>query len=171
MNTKPLRNLLSLSCLFVAFGVNARASNNIEVGAPEDLGDSTLRITVEATSAFNRDVDQLKMSAREAAENYCVSHNKQLRVVSVDGKKPIFATGFSKAWIVFRALDANSPELAPPAPAIPAAAYAPAPVVTLSATTDDLYAALTKLDDLRKKGILTDEEFQAQKKKLLGHTN
>lgn len=32
---------------------------------------------------------------------------------------------------------------------------------------DDLYAELLKLDDLRQRGILTDEEFDAQKKKLL----
>jgi hypothetical protein len=31
----------------------------------------------------------------------------------------------------------------------------------------DLYSELLKLDDLRKRGILTEEEFQAQKKKLL----
>ena len=31
----------------------------------------------------------------------------------------------------------------------------------------DVYAELIKLDDLRKKGILTDEEFDAQKQKLL----
>jgi hypothetical protein len=31
----------------------------------------------------------------------------------------------------------------------------------------DLYADLLKLDDLRKRGILTEEEFQVQKKKLL----
>ncbi len=31
----------------------------------------------------------------------------------------------------------------------------------------DLYSELTKLEDLRQKGILTDEEFEAQKKKLL----
>jgi hypothetical protein len=31
----------------------------------------------------------------------------------------------------------------------------------------DLYNELIKLDDLRKRGILTEEEFQAQKKKLL----
>ena len=31
----------------------------------------------------------------------------------------------------------------------------------------DLYVELTKLDDLRKKGILTEEEFVAQKKRLL----
>ena len=31
----------------------------------------------------------------------------------------------------------------------------------------DLYTELTKLDDLRKKGIITDAEFDAEKKKLL----
>jgi hypothetical protein len=34
-------------------------------------------------------------------------------------------------------------------------------------TRTDLYNELIKLDDLRKRGILTDAEFQAQKKKLL----
>lgn len=33
--------------------------------------------------------------------------------------------------------------------------------------TKDVYAELTKLDDLRKRGILTEEEFASQKKKLL----
>jgi hypothetical protein len=33
--------------------------------------------------------------------------------------------------------------------------------------SSDLYTELTKLDDLRKKGILTEDEFQAQKKILL----
>ena len=31
----------------------------------------------------------------------------------------------------------------------------------------DLYSKLMKLDDLRQKGILTQAEFEAQKKKLL----
>lgn len=31
----------------------------------------------------------------------------------------------------------------------------------------DLYSELLKLDDLKKRGIITEEEFQAQKKKLL----
>jgi hypothetical protein len=31
----------------------------------------------------------------------------------------------------------------------------------------DLYTELTKLEDLRKKNILTEEEFQAQKKLIL----
>ena len=35
------------------------------------------------------------------------------------------------------------------------------------ATGNDLYTELTKLDDLRKKGILTEDEYTEQKKKLL----
>jgi hypothetical protein len=169
VKTLPLRKLLSLTCMFVALGAVARAGNpNIDVSAPEDLGDSTLKITVEAKSAFNRDVAQMKIAAQESAESYCSAHSKLLKVVSLDSKKPLFATGYASATIIFKALDANAPELAPPAPAIPAAA---APVVTLTASTDDLYTALTKLDDLRKKGILSDDEFQAEKKKILSHTN
>jgi Short C-terminal domain len=33
----------------------------------------------------------------------------------------------------------------------------------------DVPAMITKLDDLRKQGILTDEEFQEKKKKLLAN--
>ena len=35
----------------------------------------------------------------------------------------------------------------------------------------DMYTELMKLDDLRKKGIITDAEFDAQKKKLLQSSN
>ena len=44
---------------------------------------------------------------------------------------------------------------------------APAAAPEKLATTGDLYSALTQLDDLRKKGILTDEEFQSEKQKVL----
>lgn len=36
-----------------------------------------------------------------------------------------------------------------------------------AAPPKDLYAELLKLDELRQKGLLTDEEFEAQKQKLL----
>ena len=50
--------------------------------------------------------------------------------------------------------------------------YAPPPPAPAPAAVDDggddLIAQLEKLGDLRDKGILTDEEFAAQKAKLLG---
>jgi hypothetical protein len=38
---------------------------------------------------------------------------------------------------------------------------------TTAPTPPDVYTELLKLDDLRKKGIITEDEFQAQKAKLL----
>jgi hypothetical protein len=47
-------------------------------------------------------------------------------------------------------------------------AYAPPPQAAPPADTgDDMMAQLEKLGDLRAKGILTEEEFAAQKAKLL----
>lgn len=50
------------------------------------------------------------------------------------------------------------------------AAYAapPPPAPAAADPQDDLIAQLEKLGELRDKGILTDEEFAAQKAKLLG---
>jgi hypothetical protein len=36
-----------------------------------------------------------------------------------------------------------------------------------AAPAKDLYSEILKLDELRKRGLLTDAEFDAQKKKLL----
>ena len=35
-------------------------------------------------------------------------------------------------------------------------------------SSKDIYSELTKLDELRKKGIISEAEFEAQKKKILG---
>ena len=56
----------------------------------------------------------------------------------------------------------SAQQYAPPPPAPAPAAAAPAD------DGDDLIAQLEKLGQLRDKGILTDEEFAAQKAKLLG---
>jgi hypothetical protein len=154
------------------------------------MGNNTYSITVEASNAFHRDLDKLKEEATDLASKYCADQGKQMKLVSLTGKVPMFAMGYAKAKIVFKALGPGDPELAmpvaadgsvaAPAPAVyasapaayaaaPAAYAAPAPLPHLS--TDELYAELVKLDDLRKKGILTDDEFQAEKKKLLSRSN
>lgn len=73
----------------------------------------------------------------------------------------------------FRVVDKNDPEakrtsLIPRADVvIEKTEKVTADVTTKEEKTPDLYTELTKLDDLRKKGILTDAEFEAAKKKLL----
>jgi membrane protease subunit (stomatin/prohibitin family) len=54
------------------------------------------------------------------------------------------------------------------AQAQPMQAAPAAPVAPAAAPAKDVTAELQKLADLHKSGVLTDEEFSAAKKKLLG---
>jgi hypothetical protein len=47
-------------------------------------------------------------------------------------------------------------------------APAPAPVSTAGGPSEDAIAKLKELGQLRDQGILTDQEFEAQKQKVLG---
>ena len=75
----------------------------------------------------------------------------------------------------FRCLAANDPDLGRPELKDPTTNINVDKNVKISDETvnrgadnnSDLYTELQKLDQLRKDGILTDEEFQAQKRKLL----
>jgi hypothetical protein len=55
-------------------------------------------------------------------------------------------------------------QYAPP----PQQQYAPPPAAAPAAEEDDVFAQLEKLGQLHDKGILTDEEFAAQKARVLG---
>jgi hypothetical protein len=153
------------------------ASLGFASAAPADveavpMGNDTYSITREAGSAFTRDTDKLKAKVADDAAKYCAAQGKQLKVVSLTGNVPRFSTGYAKAKIVFMALSPGDPRLlaeAPSANPMAPAAFMGPPPGRLS--TDELVSELTKLDDLRKKGILTDEEFQAEKKKILSRSN
>lgn len=151
---------------------------------PAAMGNDTFSIVIQAKNGFDRDLDRMRAEAREDAEFYCANHGKKLRIVTVSDEKPFFSLGYASVKLVFQAVDANAPELAAaPAPVasptgLPAssATYtqtesAPAPTYAPSypASTGgfDLYTELNKLDDLRKRGLLTDKEFEKEKKKLL----
>lgn len=61
-----------------------------------------------------------------------------------------------------QAMDSQSQAMQEPAQAEPVQATAPAPA------TDDTTAQLQELAKLKDQGILTEEEFAAKKKQLLG---
>jgi hypothetical protein len=167
----------------------ARAANAPDVGDDVvPMGDNTFSITRQAGSTFTRSSDKLKSQVQQEASDYCAAQGKMIKIVSLSGKVPTFGLGYASAKIVFKALNPGDPELAtglvqvagqvpisgqaPIYVQVPTyAAAPPPPPAPKQLTTDDLYASLMKLDDLRKKGILTDDEFQAEKKKLLTHTN
>jgi hypothetical protein len=168
-----------LSAFLVGIALAGCASTTATGRAPEAeaLGNNTYSITRVAKHALDRDIEALKAQAMEDATSFCATRGKQLKVVSVKEEKPWISVGYFKATIIFKALNAGDPELA--AASAPVAAYAqptymtstppPAPAAAPEkpVTTGDLYTALMQLDDLRKKGILTDEEFQSEKQKIL----
>jgi hypothetical protein len=171
----PLGRFLSVSLLCLA----SSAFASTPAPTPVSLGNNTYSITCEAPNAFHRDLDKLKSDATDLANQFCAEQGKQMKLLSLTGKVPMFATGYAHAKIVFKALNAGDPELAmavspegtlivPVVPMVAAPAVQAAPP---RLTTDELYNELVKLDDLRKKGILSDDEFQAEKKKLLSRSN
>jgi Short C-terminal domain len=167
VTSKTLLKVFSLSLLGVALAGPAMAKDDI--GPAIQKGQSTYSITATGSNAFMTDTDKLKDEANAAAVKYCEDHGKVLKVLSLTSKSPHFSLGYCTGTITFMALSAGDPALLPPAPVVSGETYAPA--APRSLTTDELVAELTKLDDLRKKGILTDDEFQAEKKKILSHTN
>ena len=124
------------------------------------MGDNTFSVTREAPHTFNRDTDVLKESAMQEAEQFCQAQGKQLKVVTWSVYRPRFISGYASAKLVFKALNPGEAEPATASASLPSNAV-------IAAGSDDLYSELLKLDDLRKKGILSEKEFEAEKKKAL----
>ena len=126
------------------------------------MGDSTFSITQQAGNAFNRDTDTLKANVKNEAAKYCAAQGKEMKIISLTAEKPLFSMGYTKAKIVFKAFTAGDPELtATTAPTITVAG------TQVQSSSGDMYSDLIKLNDLRTKGILTDAEFETEKKKIL----
>ncbi|MEO6005865.1 MAG: SHOCT domain-containing protein [Opitutus sp.] len=158
MKNPVRRTFISFACFGLALLACGAKSALIDPVVP--LGENTFSITRQASSGFSRDTEQLKADVREEATAYCAAQGKQLKIESLTAKKPMFALGYASAKIVFKALDPNAPELVA---AAPAASEKPT-------STGGLYNDLLKLDELRKRGILNEEEFQSEKKKVLNRS-
>lgn len=141
------------------------------------MGKDTYMVSRQAATGFSGSGAQKAKCFQEASQ-FCEKQGKKLQVVSTSEAKPpyIFAN-FPKAEVQFMCLDANDPQLQRTR-----LEKSPDVVIkrddTVKADVDvrtkeesnkspDLYTELTKLEDLRKKKILTEEEFQIQKKLLL----
>jgi hypothetical protein len=147
-----------------------RADQNPEIVS---LGHDTYALTRWANTGFARNTEKLKTQALEDAAAYCAKLHKELKVVSTTTARPFVPlTGFANAKVVFKALEANDPELHALEPAPTPSAAAPVAVEPPPRSeTDALYRDLLQLEELRKRGLLTEEEFQAKRKKLVDKSN
>jgi Short C-terminal domain len=96
-------------------------------------------------------------AALEEANQYCLARGKVMKVVKTSQKDMVPFKSDASAEVYFKALDPNDPELK--------SGDAQKPAADLK--LEDKYATLTRLNELREKGALTKEEFEAEKKKVL----
>lgn len=141
---------------------------------PAQIGKDTYMVS-HAGSIFQTESTLRELCFHDAAE-FCASRNLEMVLVSTTGHDAVPFVKASSCEVVFRAV---KPEEAAALRA--AAVQAPtqaAETKNATAATNkieavgsaDLYAEVMKLDDLRKKGLINDAEFEAQKQKLLNHT-
>lgn len=141
------------------------------------LEKDTYIVTRQAATGFSG-TGTLKASAIKEAAAYCKSKGLELKIVAITESQPPYVLGnFPKAEVVFRALPKGSPELSE---ASHYDAYGAQIKVGEKATErsqnqtlrinreeGDVYDQLLKLNKLKEEGILTDEEFLSEKKRLL----
>jgi hypothetical protein len=135
------------------------------------IGKDTFMVSRQAATGFSGS-GTLKAEAFQEASKYCTDLGKSLQVVSThEASPPYILANFPKAEIQFMCLDAkdvelNRPKLRKEADSV-VEIKANIHTKDASINSTDVYAELIKLDDLRKKGILTDAEFDVQKQKIL----
>jgi len=146
--------------LVLCLGLVGCASNSGVI----PMGQDTYMVSCQAATGFSGSGD-LKARALQEASQFCTKQGKKLQVISTHESRPpyIFAN-FPKAEVQFMCLDVNDPKLQ-------CSALGKSSDGVIQAkegvAKPDLYTELIKLEDLRKKNILTEEEFQSQKKLLL----
>lgn len=117
-----------------------------------------------------RNGTEYKSKAIVEANQYCMNLGKKFQIVSATQNDSAFGV-LAKAEIQFMCLNENDPQLVRPKLNQQADRIIEVrKEIDLQDSTireKDNYKELLKLDDLLKRGILTDLEFQTQKKRLL----
>ena len=137
------------------------------------IGQDTYMVSRQAASGFTG-MGSLKADAFKEANQYCISQNKKIQVVNTYESQPPYVFGnFPRAEIQFMCLSDGDKEYVRPKMKKEADVVIEKKndisidLKTQDQLDKDVYAELIKLDNLKKKGIITDKEFEIQKKRLL----
>lgn len=108
------------------------------------------------------------------ANDFCASKNLVMVPVSFKAKEGQLGRNPPSADLIFRALKAGDPAIERPEITDASENIAITQNVKISTKQDvkndikaDIYSELLKLDDLRNRGILSKDEFEKEKQKLL----
>lgn len=110
------------------------------------------------------------------ANEFCTANDLVMMPVSFEEEGGVAGESPPRAKLTFRALprgdaDIHRPDLRQTDERIELIKNVDVTQRDETAKKPDVYAELLKLNDLRERGILTEEEFQAQKERLLGMTS
>ena len=137
-------------------------------------GDTYILTRTDKGGVFGN-ASAMKTDVLKEANDFAEAQGKAVLPISINETPLIVGARFASIEYQFRLVDKDSPALKQ------AAMVKRADIVieqtekkTVDVKTQDVsnpkkdtYAELIRLDDLRKRGILTDDEFKSQKQKLL----
>ncbi|MBX9630240.1 MAG: SHOCT domain-containing protein [Burkholderiales bacterium] len=138
------------------------------------LGPDTYMLSRTDKGGVFGNASAMKADVIREANEFAAKQGKVAVPVTLH-ESPMYIGHFASVEYQFRVVDASDPDaqkviLVPrPDMVIESTGKASVDVKTTDETKrqPDVYSELIKLDDLRKRGILSDAEFEAQKKKLL----
>ena len=173
MNTKYKLTIIALLISGGAFLQSCASSSG-----PVATGPDTYMIS-RSKKGFSGNSGSVKAAALEEANQYCISRGKVMKVISSAQKDMVPFHSDALAEIHFKCLDPNDPELKQPinTGSLSTRVFrGDEDIKTISveienkqvgSTSNDPYAELAKLGELKKNGVINDEEFETEKKKIL----
>lgn len=165
MTQRPLQ---TLSMILLAGMIAGCATSEIV-----PLGTDSYMIAQTSAGGIFKAMSSLKSEVIQRANAFAESKGK-VAVPIASKEAPAYPGHMPSFEYQFRLVERNDPRasgggLVPRADIVVEnkIIQAPAASANRSFGPKDMYAELMKLDDLRKKGIITDAEFQSQKERLL----
>ena len=135
------------------------------------MGNDTYMISQTSAGGIFRSMSSLKTEVMERANAFAESKGK-VAVPIASKEAPAYPGHMPSFEYQFRLVDKNDAAarggaLIPRPDMVVDIHNSTLPPPAPSGTSRDTYTELLKLDDLRKRGIITEDEFNAQKAKLL----
>jgi hypothetical protein len=164
------RTILSLTLLILSLFLTGCAGGR---GIVKISPDTYTLSRTDKGGSFD-DISNTKADIAREADEFAANQRKVAVPVTMK-ETPMSIQGFTSVEYQFKILDKTDPEVQAinerkkMVSALGKPAHAPfySATQTQREQQRDIYTELTKLDELRKRGILTDAEFDSQKKKVL----
>jgi len=134
------------------------------------MGQDTFMISKQSSTGFHS-AGSVKADIFQEGSAYCASQGKEFQPVNDHGVDGVPGRSFASAEVQFRCLSKGDPELRRPTAR---------PVANIRIESDirekkdirvqdstDMYTELKKLKDLLDTGVITQTEFETQKKKIM----